>query len=335
MEELINRYSPIVYFHKDETFFPSTIEYFLENSDLWEGQLWINRTIDGKRLKQNPTSKYLYEYSQTKFPNQTCVNNLFIVPRSKSCFYGQKSQLDQVPIYSFIKEKQDRYIIYYIFFYPFNEGKHVLYLQQIGDHEADLEHITVEVDKKSGNMLRVFYGSHCPEDGTWVSSKDVPIQNNKIVVYVAKGSHGLYPTPGYVHRFYGFANDLTSEDIGWTPKVQRIHLETDPQFNPNVDGWIYFKGRWGWDGICSIIDKGWFQRFDTEYPNLKPQTIYSSTSNIYYNISVYSLIISIIFLVIAFGQSQTRISKSVYYSYVSVGVIILAYLTKLYLIFNY
>lgn len=83
-----------------------------------------------------------------------------------------------------------------------------------GYHEHDIERITVY---SSGY---IHLSAHGHTQGTWTSLSNLEVDplEKSYIVYVAKGSHAMYPRKGTVWRGFGFANDICDG------KGKRVHL---------------------------------------------------------------------------------------------------------------
>ena len=318
LRAIIDKFAPRFYLQSDEKYFPSSIDWFFERSNLVHNKVVIDTNV---------TSQKLYDFTQKNYPGKTGLENLYVVPKNKEVLKGQKD-LKNVPIYAFVRETPEVYKIYYIVFFPFNLGKNVLFLQQAGDHDGDLEHITVEVSKKNQQLVRVHYGAHGTKDGRWVNAADVPMENNKIVGYIAYGGHGIYPAPGYAFRLAGLANDFMDKGIEWNPKVDILTLQGQPGFTAAKDGWMYFAGRLGDDGISSISDKGWFHNGDLEPKDLKAPRLYTYKSLTWFRTSVIAFILAIMIALIGVAWWQKRMYPQNYFLVLAVVVVILAILVK-------
>ena len=55
----------------------------------------------------------------------------------------------------------------------YNGSTFVLQSLGIGQHEGDLEHVTVRVDAEKGCVLEVFYAAHSNGEGKWVPSEEL------------------------------------------------------------------------------------------------------------------------------------------------------------------
>jgi hypothetical protein len=80
-----------------------------------------------------------------------------------------------------------RYLVYRVF-YNYNDKT------AFGDHEADLELFSVELDKHDKPVAALFYGHGTPHRVPW---SEVERDGNHPVSYVASGSHASYPHAGH------------------------------------------------------------------------------------------------------------------------------------------
>lgn len=318
-DELLIKYSPILYFKKDEKYFPIDVEFYLKNGKLID---------NNQEISLNPTIKDLYNYSQSKYPNLIGLTNIFI-SLPDQYLVGLKDL--SAPVYCFYKETENTIDLYYCILYAYNEGKNILKLVRSGDHEGDLEVLIVELDKTSLNINRLYLGAHGTEDGRWVKKNEIEFEDNHPILYVAKGGHGMYGKAGFAFRYGGLANDFFSKDIKWKPIPLILRLKDQNGFNIERDGWIYFAGRWGDDGISSIADKGWFDN-KPDPSILKPPPVF----NTYMKISYFTLLISILLgLLYVVKISAERSPKKIVYftnlfSFLAIIGIIVRYVVKKY-----
>ncbi|MDR3551482.1 MAG: Vps62-related protein [Candidatus Babeliales bacterium] len=173
------------------------------------------------------------------------------------------------PLYVVTSEANGKIYIEYIYFYGFNgpfdigpfQGASEKTLEDLRDlHESDIEHISVELDKNTKKLTRVYFGSHGSTEGFWLNanSPDIEWDGTHPVAYVAKNSHGIYPKVGTYVRIFGMANDITARGQMWKAKLIRMYRKNDPRFDPKTMGWLYFSGKLGAHGIDSTNEKPWF-----------------------------------------------------------------------------
>jgi len=128
------------------------------------------------------------------------------------------------------------------------------------EHEGDLEHVTLEIDKNTKKLKRIYFGSHGRTEGMWLDADnpDIQWQGTHPIVFVAEGGHGNYPKAGTYVRIYGLANDQTNKGIKWDPKFNLVYKNDDERFDPNVHGWLYFPGNYGAHGVNAAHNQGWW-----------------------------------------------------------------------------
>jgi len=336
MDALIKKYSPVLYFHSNEKYFPCSIDWLLQYSTLVD--------FNTKTRISKPTQKDLYDISK-KYDFKRVGEGEVILSFNEDVFRGQQPLTD-VPCYVITREQNNNIYITYIFLYPFNGSYEIAGLVGVGHHPGDIEHLTVECNKEDGKIKRVFFGAHGSKDGRWVSSNDVEYENGHIVAYVAYSGHGMYNKSGQSFRFGGFANDHLEKSLRWEPKTSIIYNKDDPKFDPNTMGWVAFNFRIGGgsdkmntDGIMGLPDKPWFvygDNIDESYYS-PPKVINEKLIN-KYEITVDFLKLAIIYLVIMLVKyfvskrvnnfiSQTVLTLVIvlilYYSYTVVGKAVL------------
>lgn len=258
---LINKWSPIVYLHPEEKYFPCSIDWLNANSVL------VDHNTQPPTIINPTTNTSLYNIS-AKYNFERRVGGDIIQAFTSELYPGQ-IPINQVPIYALVRTKNDKLYITYVFVYAKNGEYSILGLSNAGQHPADIEHITVELNSDGSKLLRVLYSAHAPKDARWVNSDKVPIENGKIVVYSAVNGHGLYPEQGTVFRLFGLTNDYTEKGIKWEPKPVLIFLKDSPYFNVETMGWTAYNSRLGGStekgdtsGITGFADKAWIKNLD-------------------------------------------------------------------------
>ncbi|KNC56174.1 uncharacterized protein AMSG_02189 [Thecamonas trahens ATCC 50062] len=150
--------------------------------------------------------------------------------------------LASVPVYAHVQEHGSEVAITYVTMYPFN-GSYAICCGacSAGEHQADVEHMSVYVDRESGEVTRAYFAAHRMRDGEYVDAADLQFaspNSRRLVAYVAKAGHGLYPRAGRIWRLFGFANDLTGNGHVWDPETAVVISEGSPR-------WMLYRGRWG------------------------------------------------------------------------------------------
>lgn len=84
-------------------------------------------------------------------------------------------------------------------------------------HRYDLEHITVEVEKESRQVMGVLYQPHGSREHFWIRGeadlKRILVHGRRPVVYSSYSKHGSYSVDGTIFRYFGVANDVTENPV--------------------------------------------------------------------------------------------------------------------------
>jgi len=277
VQQLVDKWSPIIYHHPDEKYYPVSIDWLMANSAL------IDFSDSKTPIINSPiTNKDIYNLSK-KYNFEIKTDGSILFAFGNELHRGEQPTRN-IPCYALLRDTKDKIYITYIFLYGYNGEYPILGLTYAGYHPADIEHMTVELNQK-GELIRVMYSAHGTKDGRWIKASEVPMENNKIVTYMALNGHGLYPQEGIAFRLGGLANDYLGKGSKWEPKSQIIFLPNDPNFEVNTMGWVAYNGRLGGearkgntDGIAPLLDKGWIQGFDIlDEKELNPPIIFSQT----------------------------------------------------------
>ena len=141
------------------------------------------------------------------------------------------TDLSDVPVYACAKavvsgsslDQLEALEITYITLFAYN-GPYTVIPRFVtaGAHDGDIEHVTVRVDPRTGELIAVWYNAHRSRDGEWVPHTRVPKERapgGRIISYVALHGHGHYPRTGTVLRHFFLGNDKCSADgTVWRPR---------------------------------------------------------------------------------------------------------------------
>jgi hypothetical protein len=236
---LIRKFLPVFFFHTLETYMPSSMEYALENSQFYKGDIMVA------------------DYGKAT-PEMFANNVGHRIRLDPSIHIGEfhKKSSDDIPIYVSVKDYPDKdfYEILYIVYFPYSAPYRILW-NEVGAHDSDLEHIAVRVSKQYGDLLGVYYSYH--SEGKWCHPNEIEYIDNRPVVYVAKGSHGFYPYSGKHWRIFGFANDVMNNGLLWNPS-RYIRVDINPPY------WMSYRGQLSMNGVDNIPLKGWFKNLEPE-----------------------------------------------------------------------
>lgn len=283
-KELIEKFSPYIMFHINETSFPITINEYLSvcrpivSDTNGESKILVDEKKDTEikiELKIEskietigaPTSEQLYSaYKQAK-PREPLLFNEPIdqsqaaikgTPQSSFCYAKVISNTTVYKIiYYYVFSHTEPYKCCY-FGFPLNQWA----------HRGDIKFILVEVDKASGELTRVYFGAHSTQAGCWRQKDQITYNNGHPVAWAAKGDHSFYPAKGFYPRIYFVANDDCSNNtIETRPAVIINHEEGDKEFDIVVSGWNYWPGTMNDQGVNSPNNQGFWHGFVPEVSN--------------------------------------------------------------------
>ncbi|KAL3537270.1 hypothetical protein ACH5RR_000636 [Cinchona calisaya] len=193
IEALVQEYSPVIYFHPDEEFFPSSVNWFFQNGALLytKGQESnpVGITPTGSNLPQGGSNDGAYWID---LPSDDSEKDRV-----------KKGNLQNASVYIHVKPMLGATFtdLAMWVFYPFNGAARAkvefftIKLGKIGEHVGDWEHVTLRISNFNGELQGVYFSQH--SKGTWVSSSQLEFQNgNKPVVYSSLHGHAAYPRTG-------------------------------------------------------------------------------------------------------------------------------------------
>lgn len=294
-----------IYFHTGESYYPSSFDFFLSNSILFDK--------NGQKIGQK---------TQQELFNVSCPNDredFVLIEQKDELKYGMKNNIKDIPIYRFDRDYNGKKYITYSLFYPYNGEYNILWLTDAGQHWGDIEHITFEMDNEE--VKRVYFGAHGDTDGRWVDVKDVEKRDGQFVAYVAYHGHGFYPKAGNYFRNYGTSNDYTNQGLHISTTVNPVVFIPPKESLTSEDiqkiGLAYFCGKIGSDGINSFVGKTWFRSIDVEK---NPPPLINDTKFIIGRSMVLSILFIILLYLFLLGR---KIKCSSYAPYVYYCIFIL------------
>jgi hypothetical protein len=138
--------------------------------------------------------------------------------------------------------------IVYTTFYPYNGAYKILRgWAMAGGHEADVEHVTVHVARRTGQLHSVWFHAHRARDGTLKRAEEIDCDSGGHPrVYVARNGHGHYWDRGTYPRLFGVANDRCGQGRLWQPTPVLLPDTRDAAALAAADlEWLVFPGRLG------------------------------------------------------------------------------------------
>jgi hypothetical protein len=225
---LASKYAPVLNFAAGEQFFPTKIEYHLNNSVLKRKNLSTGESIE---IKDSPTVGEVSNYHTGDYYLDNKLGGLEEIVGN----YTQVKDILGYTVYARVTSTPQHLIAQYWFFYIFNAGP-------VNQHEGDWEMIQIVLDL-SENPLYTVYSQHF--SGERASWNDVEkLNETHPIVYVGLGSHANY------YRSYQGKIGFESDFLGSAFTLQLNN------FNLVLLGgqtWLDFGGRWGdWAELADI-----------------------------------------------------------------------------------
>uniref|UniRef100_A0A5B7A3C6 Vacuolar protein sorting-associated protein 62 n=1 Tax=Davidia involucrata TaxID=16924 RepID=A0A5B7A3C6_DAVIN len=193
IQALVQAYSPWVYFHPDEQYFPSSVSWFFQN-----GALLYKKGDESHPVSIEPTGSNLPQGGSN---DGAYWLDLPIDDTAKERV--KKGDLQDAGVYVHIKPMLGGTFtdIAIWVFYPFNGAARAkvefinVSLGKIGEHVGDWEHVTLRISNFNGELKGVYFSQH--SGGRWVSASELEFQNgNKPVAYASLHGHAAYPKAG-------------------------------------------------------------------------------------------------------------------------------------------
>jgi hypothetical protein len=221
--ELINNFSPIVYFHKKEEYMPIDYDDLLNISDLYQIRKKSNdiemiptETLTEKKniLKKTNGDNILVNIDAKKKNNNPVAKQL--ITRTNGFWYNEIDKIITVEI---------------AFIYIFSWNGTMEW------HPFDTEQIIIRLatydQGKNWTLIKIF-GS-CHGNGKWFNtvssynnsgyqlppiitkSTEITFEKKHPIMFSSLGSHSMYPEAKTHKRFFYFGNDYTKRDIRYQP----------------------------------------------------------------------------------------------------------------------
>ena len=240
--ELARRFCPVIHLNNEaennEFFEPDPVELIVDLS--------ILRDVSNPSFSEKPALNDLVRWSQSAY--YLDIADLAPKPESieqyKNAYDSVKNQYEPTIYARIVEAEGDGHtIIQYWLFYYLNDWRNV--------HEGDWELIQLHFDglstqdllSQQKEPLLAAYSQHQGgQKMSWAEMKNTGlIRDTHPLVYVAKGSHANYFTPGQ------FWSGLDFDDTGLSPwrVIEPEELNVVAFQEDGGIEWIGFQGRWG------------------------------------------------------------------------------------------
>ncbi|KAK9692029.1 hypothetical protein RND81_09G236400 [Saponaria officinalis] len=189
---IIQQYGPTLYFHPDEIYLPSSVEWFFDNGAL----LYKDGKSDAQRIDLKGSLLPKGGFNDGKFWIDLPSND---EKRDRV----KRGNLESAELYVHVKPALGGTFtdIAMWIFCPFNgpatlkAGLANISLNRVGEHVSDWEHFTLRVSNFNGELSSIYCSEH--SGGRWVDASNLEyITGNKAIVYASKYGHASYAHPG-------------------------------------------------------------------------------------------------------------------------------------------
>jgi hypothetical protein len=226
-QALAETYEPYLHFVDGEKFFPTDIDYHLENSDLYMKSGETNILID-----QSPIAASIAQYTTENYFLNNSLGGFDEITQD----YTQKRGDFGDKIYAHVTTESGLIVVQYWFFFAFNPGT-------LNQHQGDWEMIQIVLDATEIPQYAVYSQHHSGQKAKWTDVEKVDETHPR--VYVALGSHANYFRP-YQGKL-GTESDIVGNAFTLKPIDLEIVLlgEKGKGNHPESQAWLEFGGRWG------------------------------------------------------------------------------------------
>ncbi len=269
-DELMKMYAPLLKFDKEEKYFPSSIKWTLEGSELMARQSLSSlcgvTSYGHIDLENDLIGRKVYEFGAKlegvpeDYPGSYCGNKSNVIFTSSSnnnidkdnYFYlnlddssrSGESNFDNNEIYTRIyKDDSDNITIQYWYYIPFNEPAA---LSLAGwKHEGDWENISITLNYMN-SPLNAYYINH--GNAIKYEWSDIEKIDKHPVVYIGEGTHASYPFEKLIDATTNLQEasfELGKEWSTWEKGVLVNVGESSDRGGRALRDFIKYSGRWG------------------------------------------------------------------------------------------
>ena len=246
IDALFKTYAPLIHFHKDENYLPSSVNWFFSNGAL----------LYKKGEESNPVP---VEPNGSNLPQGEANDGLYwldLPVASDARKRVQAGDLQSMEVYLHIKPVFGGTLtdIAVWMFYPFNGPSRAklklatIPLGRIGEHIGDWEHFTLRISNFSGKLLRMYLSQH--SKGSWIDPPEIEFQSggNKPVAYASLNGHAMYSKPGLVLQGrddVGIRNDTGKSEKVFDTAVRFRVVCAEYLKEVEEPAWLNYMRHWG------------------------------------------------------------------------------------------
>ncbi len=233
--QLASMYAPYLHFVSGEKFFPTDVDYHIDNSVLYlksdDADVLIDSSPEVASISLYQTGDYF-------------LNNTLGAFEEIYEDYERERESLGYTVYARVTRRADHIVVQYWFFYAFNPGI-------LNQHQGDWEMIEVVLDSTETPLYAVYSQHFTGERAAWSDVERVDETHPR--VYVALGSHANYFRP-YQGKL-GLENDVVGDAFTLEPDdLQMVLLgERGAGNHPPSQDWMEYGGRWGdWERLIDV-----------------------------------------------------------------------------------
>lgn len=243
---LIKHYGPTVFFHPEEVYLPSSVDWFFNNGAL----LYRNGNSKGEGIDANGSNLPCGGTNDGQF--------WIDLPSDDRRDFVKHGDLQSAKLYVHVKPAFGGTFtdIAMWVFCPFNGpatlkvGLVNISFSKIGQHVGDWEHFTLRICNFTGELWSIYFSQH--SGGEWVDAYDLEyIDGNKAVVYSSKSGHASFSRPGtYIQGSsklgIGIRNDAARSNLFVDSSIH-YELIAAEYLGDDVSEpqWLQFMREWG------------------------------------------------------------------------------------------
>ncbi|GFQ07772.1 hypothetical protein PHJA_002921200 [Phtheirospermum japonicum] len=245
IEAIVRAYSPLVYFHPDEQYFPSSVQWYFEN-----GALLYKKGDESNPVRVDPTGSNLPQGGENDdaYWIDLPMDNAAKERVKKGDLSDACGYLHVKPMFGGTFSDVAIWL-----FYPFNglaRAKVEFFnvpLGKIGEHVGDWEHVTLRISNFNGQLKSMYFSQH--SKGIWVDASQLEFgSGNKPVAFSSLHGHAMYPKAGLELQGNGNIGIRNDSEKGKFMDVGSKFIVVDAGYLGSVyeePAWLNYQRKWG------------------------------------------------------------------------------------------